>query len=160
MSFRRVYCMRERRVQSNMEKQHESRAAKEQGFTLLGVLIAVLIMGTMATVAVPKFTAAIAAGNTTKIQADMAAIDTAIALYSIDQGTVPTTMSQLDNYLEHRENIKPPTGNCNINGTVQPVPAEEYNILDDKTGSGMQAHLGKYTIYDFGSKSDAKPKKE
>ena len=52
----------------------------QRGFTLISVLIAVLIMGVMATVAVPKFTAALAAANTTKIQSDLAAIDTSIAL--------------------------------------------------------------------------------
>lgn len=138
-----------------MERSERGKGEGERGFTLLGVLIAVLIMGTMAAVAVPKFTAALAAANTTKIQADLSAIDTAIALYSIDRGKVPTELKQLDDYLENREKIKPPAGNCNIQGKMEEVPSTEYTILDDKKGSGMQAHLGTYTIYDFGSRNGA-----
>ena len=78
--------LRERSVQSKMEEMNAKQAERERGFTILGVLIAVLIMGTMAAVAVPKFSGAMAAANTSRIQADLAAIDTAIALYSIDKG--------------------------------------------------------------------------
>ena len=139
-----------------MEEMNAKQAERERGFTILGVLIAVLIMGTMAAVAVPKFSGAMAAANTSRIQADLAAIDTAIALYSIDKGVEPTALNQLGDYLENSGKIKPPTGKCNIDGKIEAVPGTEYSISDDKEGAGMQAHLGKYTIYDFGTKSDSK----
>jgi len=129
----------------------ERQARGERGFTLLGVLIAVLIMGTMATVAVPRFTAALAAANTAKIQADLTAIDTAIALYRIDKGVAPTKVEELENYLENYEQIKPPTGECNINGEVKEVPGSAYSISTKKTGRA-QAYLGDCTVYDFGGK--------
>ena len=117
------------------------------------VLIAVLIMGTMAAVAVPKFTSALATANTTKIQSDLAAIDTSIALYNIDKGSWPSKMSDLASYLDNYEKVTPPTGKCNINGNVENVPGSVYEIkLKD---GAMRAFLGEHTIYDFGGKGSA-----
>lgn len=145
-------CKLERQKQGRkLDSPAESKGKSERGFALLSVLIAVLIMGTMVTVAVPKFTAALASANTTKIQADLAAIDTAIALYSIDKGTLPTTIGQLRDYLENADKIKPPTGKCNVNGATVAVPGTEYSIANND--GSMQARLGNYSAYDFGSKS-------
>jgi len=138
-------------LQEVQARREAARSEKERGFTLLGVLIAVLIMGTMATVAVPRFTAALASANTTKIQADLAAIDTAVALYSIDKGTLPTTVSQLQDYLENSADIKPPTGKCNVNGATIDVPGTEYSLAANN--GSMQARLGNYNVYDFARKS-------
>ena len=140
-----------------MKAWHESggrkggREDRQRGFALLNVLIAVLILGTIATVAVPKFNAAMSAANTTKIQSDLAAIDTSIALYSIDKGAMPQKMSDLANYLENYDKITPPAGNCNIKGERAAVPAGGYSLVKGTDGN-MHAQLGTYTIYDFGSK--------
>lgn len=123
----------------------------QRGFTLLGVLIAVLIVGLMASMAVPKFSAALSAANTAKIQSDLSTIDSSIALYRIDKGNAPASLEDLENYLENYEQIKPPTGECNINGDTVDVPAKAYTISPNESGR-MQAHLGKYTLYDFGGK--------
>ncbi len=123
----------------------------QSGFTLISVLIAVLIMGVMATVAVPKFTAALAAANTTKIQSDLAAIDTSIALYRIDKGVSPTKMEDLKDYLENYDKVQPPEGECNVQGERKDIPTGGYSISANTEGR-MQAHLGQYTIYDFGGK--------
>ena len=66
-----------------------------------------------------------------------------------DKATAIT--ADLENYLENYEQIKPPTGECNINGDTVDVPAEAYTISPNESGR-MQAHLGKYTLYDFGGK--------
>lgn len=129
----------------------QKKGDSQRGFTLISVLIAVLIMGVMATVAVPKFTAALAAANTTKIQSDLAAIDTSIALYRIDKGVSPTKMEELKDYLENYDKVKPPEGECNIRGERADVPTGGYSISANTEGR-MQAHLGQYTIYDFGGK--------
>ncbi len=124
-------------------------AERQRGFSILAVLIAVLIVGTMATVAVPRFNAALAATNTTKIKADLAAIDTCIALYTIDNGKEPTTMENIKAYLEDYDNVKPPTGKCNVNGEMVDVPGKEYSI-SNKNSDRMRAHLGDNIVYDFG----------
>lgn len=102
----------------------------EAGFTLIGMLIAVGIVAILAMIAVPKFTSAIASANTAKIQSDLSTIDTAIAVYEIENGKAPKEVGDLEDYLQDAT-VKPPTGDCYLNGEKKPVPATEYTISDD-----------------------------
>ncbi|SFT52478.1 general secretion pathway protein G [Selenomonas sp. GACV-9] len=84
----------------------------EAGFSLLGVLIAVMIIGVVATIAVPKFNSMIVMANTSKIQADLSTLDAAVAVYEAQEGNVPTELSQLKDYVNDVEKLKPPVGEC------------------------------------------------
>ena len=59
------------------------KASTQAGFSLLGVLITVMIIGLMAAIAVPKFSSAMISANTSRIAADLATIDSAIALMKL-----------------------------------------------------------------------------
>lgn len=83
---------------------------REGGFTLIGMLVAVAIIGVLAMIAVPKFTNAITSANTAKVQADLSTIDAAVATYRIDKGSDPGSYSQLKGYIRDFENVKPPKG--------------------------------------------------
>lgn len=104
----------------------------EAGFTLIGMLIAVGIVAILAMIAVPKFTSAIASANTAKIQSDLSTLNTAIAVYEIDNGTAPTNIEDLAEYLQDT-NIKPPSGQCYVEGKLADVGADAYTI--DKANS-------------------------
>ena len=104
----------------------------EAGFTLIGMLIAVGIVAILALIAVPKFTSAIASANTAKIQSDLSTLNTAIAVYEIDNGTAPTNITDLADYLQDT-NIKPPSGQCYVEGKLADVGADAYTI--DKANS-------------------------
>lgn len=107
----------------------------EAGFTLIGMLIAVGIVAILAMIAVPKFTSAIASANTAKIQSDLSTLNTAIAVYEIDNGTAPTDIKDLADYLQSTD-IKPPKGDCYVNGVSVNVEATAYTI-DDKTSQAL-----------------------
>ena len=62
----------------------------QAGFSLLSTLLAVMILGIVLAIAVPRFSSAIAAANTVKVQADLTALDTAIVLYQTAKGKDPT----------------------------------------------------------------------
>ena len=66
--------------------------SKQAGFSLLGVLIAVMIIGIMATMAVPRFSSMLVTANTAKIQSDLNTLDAAIAVYQLEKGTVPSVL--------------------------------------------------------------------
>ena len=99
----------------------------EAGFTLIGMLIAVGIVAILAMIAVPKFTSAIASANTAKIQSDLSTLNTAIAVYEIDNGKAPTDIKDLADYLQDT-NIKPPSGQCYVNGKSVEIKANAYAI--------------------------------
>ena len=86
--------------------------SREAGFSLLGVLIAVMIIGVVATIAVPKFHSMIVMANTSKIQADLSTLDAAVAVYEAQEGRVPTEISQLKDYVNDIDKLKPPVGDC------------------------------------------------
>lgn len=116
------------RMRNNMQ-------SKEAGFTLIGMLIAVGIVAILAMIAVPKFTSAIASANTAKIQSDLSTLDTAIAVYTIENGETPKQIADLEEYLQDAK-VKPPTGDCYVQGEKKTVPDKEYKIEQGRAVCG------------------------
>ena len=58
----------------------------QRGFATLEVILMVMVIGILASIAVPRFTSVTAAANTAKIQSDLATIDTAVAIYRMEYG--------------------------------------------------------------------------
>ena len=94
----------------------------QRGFATLEVILMIVVIGILASIAVPRFTDITTKANTAKIQADLSTIDTAIQIYIMDGGTVTSSTTVGDD-------IKPPTGQCYIGKkTPQAVPATTYTI--------------------------------
>lgn len=68
---------------------------KKNGFSLLEMLVVVSIILILATIAVPKFTSASKTAKIAKIEADLHTISNAAALYEIDNGAYPGSVSDL-----------------------------------------------------------------
>ena len=121
---------------------------------MLEVLVVVAVLGTLASVAVPRFTGAIARANTAKIQTDLQTLDTAVAMYMAEHGSQPGAYSELKPYVTDFDSLKPPTGDCIIEGQVIAVPASEYSLVADAEDSSMKrAACGSYTVIKFGGKT-------
>ena len=104
---------------------------KEAGFSLLSLLIAVMIIGIMAALAVPKFNAAIAMANTSRVESDLSEIDAAIAMYKLDTGkNTVSDIKALSEYLTDVDNIKPPKGTCYLKagGTIDLTDTDVYEV--------------------------------
>ena len=104
----------------------------QRGFATLEVILMVMVIGILASIAVPRFTSVTTAANTAKIQADLSTIDTAIAVYQMEQGKDPGSDVQTlvtAKYLQAKP--EPPTGKCYIDGKEENVPTGDYTINDD-----------------------------
>lgn len=121
----------------------------QAGFSLLGVLIAVMIIGIVAAMAVPRLTSAITTANTSKIKADLSTLDTAIGVYEAEHGSEPSQLTDLAEYVPDvkSDKLKPPTGKYwDVNGKANDIPAM-YSL---STATPKRAVCGNLTVGDFG----------
>ena len=113
----------------------------QRGFATLEVILMVVVIGILASVAVPRFTDVTTKAHTAKIQADLTTIDTAIQMYYMDgKNKEDLNLDKLkaDNYL--MDVPTPPTGKAFIGKNKEhTISATSYQIkndratLDDKT---------------------------
>ena len=129
------------------------------GFATLEVILMVTVIGILASIAVPRFNDITTRANTAKIQADLTAIDTAIAVYNMSESTALSTssdLSSLNKYLNDAGKLTPPdSGKCYIlnsggtESTAESIPSGGYHFVDGTDGGNVRAALGTHTSGDF-----------
>lgn len=135
------------------------RTQGQAGFSLLGVLIAVMIIGIIAAMAVPRLESAITTANTSRIKADLSTLDSAIGVYEAEHGKMPSSgeITTLSDYVRNVDNLTPPKGKYwDKDGLAQPIPAAKYTISvtseDNSNNKETEAVCGSLTIGSLGSK--------
>ena len=126
----------------------------QKGFATLEVILMVVVLGILATVAVPRFTDITTKANTAKIQADLATLNSAMAVYEMEKGELPASPKVLadDGYIV-AEPVAPESGKIYIKKTgadsTADVSGKQYDIDTTK----KQAKFGDFFIEDIGKKS-------
>jgi general secretion pathway protein G len=69
---------------------------KNRGFTLIEVMVVIAILGILATLVVPRVMNRPDEAREVKAQSDLAAIESALDLYRLDNGIYPTTEQGLE----------------------------------------------------------------
>ena len=121
----------------------------QKGFATLEVILMIVVIGILATVAIPRFTDITTKANTAKIQSDLATLDNAISIYFMENGEYPDNISKLKNYVKDIENVKPPKGKAYINGTATNISAENYTITAGSNDEESRATLDNNTAGNF-----------
>ena len=127
--------------------------SKQAGFSLMGVLIAVMIIGIMAAVAVPKLNSAVIAAHSSRIAADLSTLDSAIAIYEVEHSSSPSNISDLADYVRNIDGLTPPKGTYRLkDGTTGEVTDETVYQLTVPKGNlyERQASLNGHTVEEFG----------
>lgn len=100
----------------------------QKGFATLEVILMVVVIGILATIAVPRFERITAQANTSKVVSDLAAINSAAAVYQMENNATPPSYDVLKDYLENGL-PQPPSGKVYINGTITPIDSSnKYSI--------------------------------
>lgn len=121
----------------------------ERGFATLEVILMITVLGILSAVAIPRFTAITTSANTAKVQADLSTLDTAIALYQMDNGKAPTEISDLNDYVQDADKIKPPSGSVYVKGVETDLSSSSYAITTSANDSNPRATLGGNTSEQF-----------
>lgn len=101
----------------------------QKGFTLIELLVVISIIGVLAAVAVPKFMDSTAVARTAKVQADLAAIDSVINLYSVSHAGVLPTVDQAALLMNGGVMPQAPAGKYKIDGAIITIAtAADYTI--------------------------------
>lgn len=113
----------------------------EKGFTLIEMMIVVAIIAILSAVAIPKFNESLALTNTTRVQADLQSLDTAIAMYRLQNGKYPNDLSDLDDYIDVTS-VQAPTGDVYIDGVLTPnSDNENYTLSSNKQNAVFMGKL-------------------
>lgn len=113
----------------------------EKGFTLIEMMIVVAIIAILSAVAIPKFNESLALTNTTRVQADLQSLDTAIAMYRLQTGKYPNDLNDLDDYIDVAS-VQAPTGDVYIDGVLTPnTDNENYTLSTDKQNAVFMGKL-------------------
>ncbi len=117
----------------------------QRGFTLLEMMIVIVILGILATVAIPKYNNSITSANTAKVQSDLQVLNTAINMHIIQYGKDPAALDELAEYVDNLANLKPPLGKCFIHtgkeSTITLTAEDKYSLATSKETAQCQGHL-------------------
>ncbi|MBO4401017.1 MAG: hypothetical protein J5809_04135 [Selenomonadaceae bacterium] len=100
----------------------------QKGFATLEVILMVVVIGILATIAVPRFERITAQTNTAKVVSDLAAINSAAAVYQMEKNDKPT-YANLENYLENGL-PKAPSGKIFIEGKLEEIGSSDSYGID------------------------------
>ena len=118
----------------------------QKGFATLEVILMVMVIGILASIAVPRFTSVTTAANTAKIQSDLSTIDAAIEVYYMENGAYPNAadnITALDDYIRGASDLKPPKGDAYVIGENTPhsFSQDTYKIKAKTNTEGARAYL-------------------
>ena len=112
----------------------------QKGFTLVELMVVIAILGVLAAIAIPRFNESTAKANTARVQADLRTIDSASVQYQADNGKMPATITDLQNYLTTEvSKLKSPKGGLYLK-------ANSTTTLDAETADGVNTTTGRGTL--------------
>ncbi len=120
---------------------------KQQGFTLIEIIVVVVIIGILATFIAPKFLGRTDEARVVKAKQDIQALESALDLYKLDNYTYPTTEQGLD-ALINQPTSDPVPNNWKSGGYIKKLQKDPWQRDYLYLYPGEQ---GEYDIYSLGA---------
>jgi len=120
---------------------------KQQGFTLIEIIVVVVIIGILATFVAPKFMGKTDTARITKAKSDILSLESALDLYKLDNFTYPTTDQGLD-ALINPPSSDPVPSNWQQGGYIKKLQKDPWQRDYLYLNPGEQ---GEFDIYSLGA---------
>ena len=119
---------------------------KRKGFTLMEVLIVVIILGILATIAIPQFANMVKRARLAEAWTNLAAIRTAQSVYHLEHDTYATPVANLSDLTLQNNGVNftyATSGGATYNATATGVAGTAYagiSAWQDNTGANGSVH--------------------
>lgn len=123
-----------------MQNIKNPKSMKQQGFTLLEVMVVIVILGILASMVVPNLMGSQERANVQKAVSDINALETSMSLYKMDNYNYPTTEQGLEALVEQTD-VEPLPRRFPDGGYVKRLPSDpwgnEYQLLNPGENSDV-----------------------
>jgi general secretion pathway protein G len=121
----------------------------EKGFSFIELMVVVIILGILASMIVPRYMGRTDEAKIVKAKIDIAAIETSLKLYRLDNGTYPSTEQGLAALIE-RPTTEPSAPNWNESGYLEKkrIPKDPWSREYLYLSPGVH---GEYDILSYGA---------
>ena len=120
---------------------------RQQGFTLIEIMVVVVILGILAALVVPQVMSRPDQAKVTVAQGDIKAIAAALDMYRLDNHVYPSTQQGLE-ALEKKPSGMPAAKNWNKDGYLKRLPVDPWGNPYQYLAPGSQ---GPFDLYSLGA---------
>lgn len=113
---------------------------KQQGFTLIEIMVVVVILGVLAAFIVPQILSRPDEAKMIKAQQDVIRIESALDMYKLDNGVYPTQAQGLD-ALVRQPSVPPVPRNYNSSGYLRRLPTDPWGNEYQYRNPGMHGNI-------------------
>ena len=142
-----------------------SKFRSETGFTLIEIMVAVVILGILGAIVIPKIMSRPEQARVVKVRQDILAIQSALDLYKLDNSIYPSTDQGLQ-ALVTKPTAPPVPRNWKSDGYLQELPmdpwGEQYQYINDSEklrifsygpkGKDGNSEIGNWNLNETGTK--------
>lgn len=118
---------------------------KQQGFTLIEIIVVVVIIGILATLVAPKFLGRTDDARITKAKADIKALESSLELYKLDNYAYPTTDQGLE-ALVSAPTSEPVPANWKEGGYIKHLSKDPWQRDYQYLSPGEHGEVDIYTL--------------
>ena len=130
--------------------QHHTNNRRQDGFTLIEIMVVVIIIGILAAIVAPNVIGRVDDARITAAKSDIATIEGALKMYRLDNFSYPQTQQGLEALIVAPND--PSIKNWNPNGYIPRLPKDPWGNAYQYLNPGSH---GTVDIYSFGA--DGKP---
>ena len=124
-----------------------SNARRQQGFTLIEIMVVVVILGILAALVVPQVMSRPDQAKVTVAQGDIKGIASALYMYKLDNHSYPSTQQGLE-ALVKKPSGNPAAKNWNKDGYLKRVPVDPWGNDYQYLSPGTR---GAFDLYSLGA---------